>query len=698
MPATRRLNRQQLETLPVTVLRGVGPKLQLKLAGLGINSVADVLFHLPLRYQDRTRVTPIHQLKTGVDAVIEGEIQSVRVEFGRRRSLACIVRDESGFVTLRFFHFSVAQQRTLEQADRIRCYGEVRRGRNGPELYHPEYQVLKEDQHGAMDTCLTPIYPSTEGLHQASWRSLTEHALVLLDRGDLRELLPSQLPGARTPLASALRFLHRPPPDAPVEQVLAGEHPFQKRLATEELLAHHLALLRLRARRREHQAIPLPRPDALTQQFLASLPFTPTGAQQRVADEIFTDLAAALPMLRLVQGDVGSGKTLVAALAALASIGHGQQVALMAPTELLAEQHPRTFSEWLAPLDIDVAHLSGRTGAAKRKEILARLASGEIAIVVGTHALFQNDVIFKSLALVIIDEQHRFGVHQRLSLSEKGQSHQRTPHQLIMTATPIPRTLAMTAYADLDYSVIDELPPGRSPVNTSVIGSGRRQQVIDGVARACSEGRQVYWVCTLIDESDVLQAQAAEAVTAELRAQLSEFNIDMVHGRVNPRERADIMQRFKDGTIQLLVATTVIEVGVDVPNASLMVIENAERLGLAQLHQLRGRVGRGKIASHCILMYQPPLSLMGRERLEAMRETHDGFVLAERDLALRGPGEVLGTRQTGTLNLRFADLDRDRELLQEVRDIADIVFREHPDCVEPLLDRWMPDRERYARA
>jgi ATP-dependent DNA helicase RecG len=690
--------REALEQTPVTALRGVGPKLAQQLAAIHINSVADLLFHLPLRYQDRTRVTPIRELAPGMEVVVEGKVLGVRQEFGRRRSLSCTISDASGILTLRFFHFSGPQQRVLEQAGRLRCYGEARRGRNGVEMFHPEFRLIDELAPAVDEEALTPVYPTTEGLHQASWRKLSEQALLLLERGALRELVPPGLLPGDVPLAEALRFLHRPPPDAPTEQLLAGEHPYQQRLAAEELLAHHLSLLRLRERARRQGAARLTGDPALQQRFLAALPFALTGAQLRVAAEIARDLDAGVPMLRLVQGDVGCGKTLVAALACLQAISSGWQVAVMAPTELLAEQHLRNFEAWMEPLGIRTVALSGRQGAVARRTALAALDSGEAMLAIGTHALFQEEVRFARLGLVVIDEQHRFGVHQRLQLREKGTSGGLAPHQLIMTATPIPRTLAMTAYADLDYSVIDELPPGRTPVGTVVINNSRRYEVVERVRHACADGRQAYWVCTLIEESEVLEAQAAEAIAEELTATLPELRIALVHGRQPGRERSALMASFKAGEIDLLVATTVIEVGVDVPRASLMIIENAERLGLAQLHQLRGRVGRGATASHCVLMYQTPLSATGRERLHAMRDTTDGFKLAEIDLRLRGPGELLGTRQTGTLEMRFADLSRDADLLPLVRTAAERLLRECPGQVEPLLARWMAGRERYAEA
>ncbi|HND13520.1 MAG TPA: ATP-dependent DNA helicase RecG, partial [Pseudomonadales bacterium] len=629
---------------------------------------------------------------------VAGRVLEVRVESGRRRSLVCLLGDPSGVITLRFYHFSAAQQRNLNSATRLLCFGEARRGRNGIEIYHPEYRVLTDEADSGAEPGLTPIYPSTEGLHQSSWRSLTSQALQMLDDGGLAELLPAGFHTAAVPLATALRYLHRPPPDAPVAQLMAGTHPYQQRLATEELLAHQLGLLLIRQRARTQDAPVLRDDRRLGGRLLENLAFRPTAAQMRVSEEIHSDLVSGRPMLRLVQGDVGCGKTLVAALAALTTIGAGWQVAIMAPTELLAEQHQRSFSAWLEPLGLRCVLLGGRVSAQARRAAIGGIADGTIHLAVGTHALFQEQVRFFRLGLVIIDEQHRFGVHQRLALRDKGTDDGVAPHQLVMTATPIPRTLAMTVYADLDHSLIDELPPGRTPVTTAVLANTRRAEVVERVRAACAEGRQAYWVCTLIEESETLQAQAAAATASELAAQLPQVRVGLVHGRVLTRERLATMDAFKRGEIELLVATTVIEVGVDVPRASLMIIENAERLGLAQLHQLRGRVGRGSIASHCVLLYQPPLSHPGRARLEAMRDTSDGFVLAERDLALRGPGELLGTRQTGLMGLRFADPVRDAALLPAVRSAATQLLEYHAELVAPLLERWIPGRTRYAEA
>ena len=686
-----------LDQVSVTALKGVGGKLAEKLGKLGINTLQDLLFHLPLRYLDRTRVTPIGALQPNVNAVIEGEIRAVDVVYGRRRSLVCRLQDGSGTTTLRFYHFSGAQKQRLTPGTRLRCFGESRRGASGLEFYHPEYEFLDGAEAVALDDRLTPVYPATEGLTQQRIRALASQALTFLDRHPLTELLPEDLRREldQVPLADALRYLHAPPREADVARLMDGTHPYQQRLAFEELLAHHLSLLVLRQQTQAEGAPSLAPDPALHKQFLSQLPFQLTGAQLRVSREIAEDLVKSIPMLRLVQGDVGSGKTLVAALAALTAVASGYQAAIMAPTEILAEQHRNNFGAWLEPLGIELGWLTGRLTAARRREQLARLASGEARVVVGTHALFQEEVEFANLGLVIIDEQHRFGVHQRLELRQKGSRTGLRPHQLIMTATPIPRTLAMSAYADLDTSVIDELPPGRTPVTTVVISEQRRPEVIERVSRACEQGRQAYWVCTLIEESETLAAQAAEATAENLAAALPHLRVGLVHGRLKAKEKEAVMAAFKAAELDLLVATTGIEVVGDVTIASLMIIENPERLGLAQLHQLRGRVGRGSEASHCVLLYGSPLSRQSRERLAVMRDSSDGFVIAERDLELRGPGEVLGTRQTGEMQFWIADLQRDADLLPRVQAGAQQLLGRHPALCNAIMERWLGDNRRY---
>lgn len=673
-------------------LRGVGPKMAERLRQYGIESVEDLLFHLPLRYQDRTQVTPIGALQDGTEVVIEGEIALVSVSGGgRRRSLLVKLQDGTGTATLRFFHFSHAQKNALQLGDQLRCFGSVRRGSQQAEMIHPEYR-RSNASHDKEDS-LTPIYPSTEGISQGQWRKLSDQALQVLANNPPAELLPKR--DNDYGLRSALNFLHRPPPQVDQQALRDGCHPAQLRLALEELTAHQLSMRELRARSREHPAPVLKDKRGITGQFLQGLPFAPTGAQQRVMEEITADLALAKPMLRLVQGDVGSGKTVVAAAAALIAIASGYQVAIMAPTELLAEQHRRNFTDWFAPLNISQMWLAGSVKGLKREQALEAIRSGEASLIIGTHALFQDGVEFAQLGLVVVDEQHRFGVHQRLALSEKTAGNARA-HQLIMTATPIPRTLSMVAYADLDVSIIDELPPGRQPVGTVLIDNQRRQEIIERVYHACKEGRQVYWVCTLIEDSDTLQAQAAESSYQELAEALTGVAVALVHGRMKAKEKDAVMSAFKAGEYQLLVATTVIEVGVDVPNATLMIIENPERLGLAQLHQLRGRVGRGSAASHCVLLYQSPLGQQSRARLQVMRESNDGFYIAEEDLRQRGPGEVLGTRQTGLMEFRVARLPQHEHLLDEVQEIAELLHRKHPKAVQALIRRWAGDRQAFA--
>lgn len=686
------------ERRPVTALRGVGDALAARLAALGVEQVQDLLFVLPTRYEDRTRVQPIGSLLAGSRAVVEGEVQLSEVTFRRRRQLLCRIADGSGFLTLRFFYFSGQQQAGLARGTRLRCFGEVRRGPGGLEMVHPEYRRLFDDD-AALEKTLTPVYPVTDGVSQGRLRMLVRQALAELDTAGVRDWLPNEItaPLGLPSLREALRYVHLPPLDAALDELEAGKHPAQRRLAFEELLIHQLVMRRLRETARVDAASALRDTDQLAQKFIAALPYPLTGAQQRALDDVERDLARETPMMRLVQGDVGCGKTVVAAAAAAHAIGSGRQAALMAPTELLAEQHQRNLHAWFHPLGIPVVLVSGSQPARTRRSALEVVASGEARLVVGTHALFQEGLAFRDLALVIVDEQHRFGVQQRLRLAEKGQRDGLHPHQLIMTATPIPRTLAMTAYADLDVSVIDELPPGRTPVKTVVLAETKRDEVVARIEAACRAGRQAYWVCPLIDESEELRYQAAEETAAALKDALPDLEVGLVHGRMPPKQKDATMLAFKAGRIQLLVATTVIEVGVDVPNATLMVIENAERMGLAQLHQLRGRVGRGSHESTCVLLYRAPLGPLARARLEAIRETNDGFLIAQRDLELRGPGELLGTRQTGLARMRVADLVRDHDLLPRVQEAAERMLARHPDRIEPLTMRWIGSDDKYGR-
>ena len=693
------MSKPDLSRFPITELKGVGPKMAERLKKLGIFTVQDMLFHLPLRYEDRTRIYAINELQAHSHVSIEATIETSQITFGKRRMLVCQVNDGTGRLTLRFFNFSAAQKNAMDAGKIIRCFGEVRRGRVGFEMTHPEYSISDSPAEQPTASTLTPVYSTTEGLKQLSIRALSDQAIALLDKYHVEELLPDKFQHAGMGLTDALHILHRPSNDADISALELGSHPAQQRLIFEELIAQNLSLLKLRQQGQQVKAVELTPSNTLEQDFLSQLPFAPTNAQSRVVSEIKHDLQHPYPMMRLVQGDVGSGKTLVAALSALTAIAQGYQVALMAPTEILSEQHGITFSQWFSALGIKTAWLGGKTKGKERATTLEQIASGEAQMIVGTHALFQEQVVFNNLVLIIIDEQHRFGVHQRLSLREKGRFGDCYPHQLVMTATPIPRTLAMTAYADLETSIIDELPPGRTPITTVALPDLRREEIIQRVKTACTEqGRQVYWVCTLIDESEVLQCQAAEDSALQLTQALPELSVGLVHGRMKPVEKQAIMSDFKAGNIHVLVATTVIEVGVDVPNASLIIIENPERLGLAQLHQLRGRVGRGATASHCVLLYHAPLSATAQKRLAVLRDSNDGFVIAERDLEIRGPGEVLGTKQTGLAEFKIADLSRDKYILNQVRPIASELLRTHPNLVDKLIHRWLAGKSDYALA
>ncbi len=682
----------------IDTLKGVGPKMLEHLQKLGLKQLQDLLFHLPLRYQDKTQVYPMASLRHGQEVLIEGKVDHCSIIFKQRRMMVCQISDGSGTaITLRFFYFSNAQQQALSTGTWVRCFGEVRQGRYSFEMIHPEYKII-DNTPIELTQSLTPIYPSTKGLQQKTLLRLINEAMQYIE--SLQELFsePLRQQYQLITLKEALLTLHQPTAKHSVEQLLNSNHPARQRLIFEELVAHHLSLRKFREYSRQIKAIQLTTKNKLYKKLLQSLPFKLTDAQQRVIKEIQQDMQQSYPMGRLVQGDVGSGKTLVAAAAALTAIEAGYQVALMVPTEILAEQHFKSFTQWFEPLGLRISLLSGKQKVAQRRDNLENIALGLSNLVIGTHALFQDAVKFKKLSLLIIDEQHRFGVHQRLSLREKGKQGEFYPHQLVMTATPIPRTLAMTAYADMDYSVIDELPPGRKAINTVVLPNTRRNAIIERINAVCQQGAQAYWVCTLIEESEVLQCQDAEETLRLLQQSLPELNIGLVHGRMSAAEKDSAMQAFKSKKTHLLVATTVIEVGVDVPNASLMIIENAERLGLAQLHQLRGRIGRGTTASHCLLMYQAPLSEIAHKRLEALRNSNDGFEIARIDLEIRGPGDVFGTRQTGELQFRIADLLRDQALLPDIQTAAEIIIKQHPDNIQPLIDRWIRTDEDYVHA
>ncbi len=685
-------------TLSCETLPGVGPTIAAKLAKCGIRTVQDLLFHLPFRYQDRTRITPIQDLRPNDWCVIAGNVCKIEIKYGKRMMLYCYVEDKTGLLKLRFFHFNKQQVKLLNESSKIRAFGEVREFANHVEMIHPEYQLLDTDQEFHVEETLTPIYPTTLGLSQTRLRHLIKTVLVThqVELDDLEWMSHQQLQEHYfKPLSTAIEQLHNPPPDTTIKALEEGSHPALKRLVFDELLAQRLSMQFARQQRSNLTAPSLPSPNSIADQFLSILPFTLTAAQQRVFAEIKLDLNQQKPMLRLVQGDVGSGKTVIAALAALQAITNGYQVALMAPTDILSEQHAGTISNWFTPLGITIHRLSGKMKSSARKETLTALANNQCQLIVGTHALFQEGVKFARLGLVIIDEQHRFGVEQRLLLQQKGQQKESTPHQLLMTATPIPRTLAMTQFAHLDLSVIDELPPGRPPIVTAILNQDKRQPIIKRLQAAIANDRQAYWVCTLIDESEKLQCIAATATAQNLQAQLQHVRVGLVHGRMKANEKEDIMAAFKRGDIDLLVATTVIEVGVDVAKASLMIIENAERLGLSQLHQLRGRIGRGSIQSHCLLLYQSPLSLLGAERLRVMRATCDGFIIAEKDLQLRGSGEFLGTRQTGYRQYKVANLQRDQGLLASVEKIADQILIEEPIIARTIANRWLGEFEQF---
>jgi len=672
-------------------IKGVTKPVLARLGRLGIRSVDDLLLHLPLRYVDETHLTPICDLRIGEQAQVEGEIIHAETQHRPRKALICQLQDDTGgLLHLRFLHFYPSQVAALKPGARIRAFGEARPGFFGMEMVHPQCRAARADM--PLSETLTPVYPTTVGLSQSAIRKLVTTAM---QQADLGETLPAEiytalnLPG----FADSLQFLHHPPPDVNLESLQQRSHKAWRRLAFDELLAQQLSMRRHHDRRRTQGAPQLELKNQLTSALLQALPFALTGAQQKVWAEISHDLAQSHPMQRLLQGDVGSGKTIVSALAALQAVENGWQAAIMAPTEILAEQHYRKLHVWLTPLGVNVAWLTGTQTKSARESILAAVSSGTAQVAVGTHALFQEQVQFARLGLAVIDEQHRFGVHQRLALRQKGGQ----PHQLMMSATPIPRTLAMSYYADLDVSVIDELPPGRTPVTTKLVSDGRREEVFTRVREACKQGRQAYWVCPLIEESEALQLKTALETYEQLTAVLPELKVGLVHGRMKSAEKQAVMQAFANNQLQLLVATTVIEVGVDVPNASLIVIEHAERMGLSQLHQLRGRVGRGAAQSACILLYQPPLSETARARLKIVYESSDGFEIARADLNLRGPGEFLGIRQSGVPLLKIADLERDADLLEAARDTASRLLREQPQAANAHLKRWIGRAEEYVK-
>jgi len=685
---------------PVTTLTGIGSQTAKRLGKLGIRIIRDLVFHLPYRYEDRTRIYPIATLSAGMAALVCGKIEFIDILPRGRKSLTLRISDDTGFINLRFYHFTASQHAVLKPGTLISCFAEVRHGYAGLEMIHPEYTVISNPNCQITETCLTPVYPLTEGLSQTILRKAIKQAIALcsIETQSLKDWIPeSILKRYRYPsLIEAIQVLHAPDESVSMADLQKSNVPALKRLAFEELLAHHLSFRTAKNIIKACGAPVLIGDNLAKDYFINSLPFKLTGAQQRVIAEIEADCRQKQPMMRLVQGDVGSGKTVVAAFAALLALTGGFQVAVMAPTELLAEQHLRNFTQWFGNFKVDIVYLTGQLKGNPRKEVLQALADGSARIIIGTHALFQDTVQFYRLGLIIIDEQHRFGVHQRLALREKGLQENIRPHQLVMTATPIPRTLAMLQYSDLDISIIDELPPGRKPVVTSIIPADRRGEVIARINSWVEKKKQAYWVCTLIEESEAMQCEAAEKTAERLAVALPEVRVALLHGRMKATDKDAAMQAFKNHQIDLLVATTVIEVGVDVPNAGLMIIENPERLGLSQLHQLRGRIGRGNDNSYCVLMYQSPLSDVARQRLGILRDSHDGFVIAERDLALRGPGELMGTRQTGQLHFKIADLARDSDLLDNIEQIADTFFNLSPEAIAPLITRWLGKATDYS--
>ncbi len=682
----------------VSTLKGVGPKLQEKLEHLGIYTKQHMLFHLPLRYEDRTSIHPIGSVQPGQPSLIEGEVLHTGINFRGRRTMMVKLSDGTGTIQLRFFHFNAGQQKRLTAGTWLRCFGEPRLVMGGIEIIHPEYEVIDSLNPPPLNRTLTPIYPTTDGLHQLGLRKIMAQLISQLKEKGLTEMLPidwlqkNGLPSMK----EALLILHHPLSKHDVLLIQSIQHPAQRRFIIEELAAHRIILLQRRERISKQKFPEINSKTSWLKQFERNLDYQLTNAQQRVISELIGDYSLNQPMMRLLQGDVGSGKTVVSAMAAIPVIASGYQCALMAPTEILAEQHFKNFSDWFESLDIQVISLMGADKGKKRQQKEQAIESGTVQMIIGTHALFQQAVKFHALGLMIIDEQHRFGVEQRLALQKKAATN-RVPHQLIMTATPIPRTLAMSVYADLSYSQIDELPPGRTPVKTSIVSESQREKLIDSVKKACEQGQQIYWVCTLIEESEALQCEAAEKTFESLKELLPQVDIGIVHGRMKSIEKEEVIKAFKHTQIQLLVATTVIEVGVDVPNASIMIIENPERLGLSQIHQLRGRVGRGNIESFCILLVKNNISKQVSQRLEIIRNHQDGFVIAEKDLEIRGAGEVLGTRQTGEASFKMTNLVRDKAMLPDAKNLAEILRdKKYKRECKQLLANWIGNRGEYS--
>ena len=678
---------------PIISISGLGKKTSDRLNQLGIHSLEHLLFHLPSRYQDKTSITPLSSASVNDEILIEASIDRIEVIPSRQRQLLCYLSDNQNHrVLLRFFHFTQYQKQALVRGETIQCFGEIKIGRQGLEMHHPEYRIISQDQKPLFEPTLTPVYPLCAGVSQNKMKQWVNKALEVLKASVIDDYFEKITNNTMPSLKDSLFLLHHPNKDEDLLKIESFNHISQQRLIIEELATHQLSLLKIKEARKSKESKPISIRSSLSNKLISSLEFDLTSAQSRCINQINEDLSTSEPMLRLLQGDVGSGKTIVAVFALIQAVENNFQTAVMAPTEILARQHLQNFTNYLSPLGIQIAFLSGSQNTQERKDNLSLIENGKAKVIIGTHALFQENVYFDDLALVIIDEQHKFGVHQRLSLSKKANV---TPHQLVMTATPIPRSLTMSAYADLDTSIIDELPPGRQTIETVALSNARRDELIEKIKQISKEGRQIYWVCTLIEESEALRAESAEKTFAYLSDNLKDLKVVMIHGRLTKLEKEIIMSDFASGKTNLLVATTVIEVGVNIPNASLMIVENSERLGLAQLHQLRGRVGRGSEKSACVLLYQSPLSQTAKERLDILRQSNDGFLIAQKDLELRGPGEILGTQQTGIASMKIANIVRDAYLLKQVGFYSSKMLEAAHDSQNALMSRWIDEEKTH---
>ena len=678
---------------PIISISGLGKKTSDRLNQLGIHSLEHLLFHLPSRYQDKTSITPLSSASVNDEILIEASIDRIEVIPSRQRQLLCYLSDNQNHrVLLRFFHFTQYQKQALVRGETIQCFGEIKIGRQGLEMHHPEYRIISQDQKPLFEPTLTPVYPLCAGVSQNKMKQWVNKALEVLKASVIDDYFEKITNNTMPSLKDSLFLLHHPNKDEDLLKIESFNHISQQRLIIEELATHQLSLLKIKEARKSKESKPISIRSSLSNKLISSLEFDLTSAQSRCINQINEDLSTSEPMLRLLQGDVGSGKTIVAVFALIQAVENNFQTAVMAPTEILARQHLQNFTNYLSPLGIQIAFLSGSQNTQERKDNLSLIENGKAKVIIGTHALFQENVYFDDLALVIIDEQHKFGVHQRLSLSKKANV---TPHQLVMTATPIPRSLTMSAYADLDTSIIDELPPGRQTIETVALSNARRDELIEKIKQISKEGRQIYWVCTLIEESEALRAESAEKTFAYLSDNLKDLKVVMIHGRLTKPEKEIIMSDFASGKTNLLVATTVIEVGVNIPNASLMIVENSERLGLAQLHQLRGRVGRGSEKSACVLLYQSPLSQTAKERLDILRQSNDGFLIAQKDLELRGPGEILGTQQTGIASMKIANIVRDAYLLKQVGYYSSKMLEAEHDSQNALISRWIDEEKTH---